>query len=330
MLNAKNDINKAPTKLQVLNSAQNWQRNQLLTNQIDIDESNDVFHNEDTIEQQDNSMNDKFENTQNEQSNMKGLSFEMEFKIDDVNDHYVVMSIMFVSDLLKRWLKSNAIEGVVAQDNSMIVNGFEDYQAWAILPKIIHRKQYVTAEIIATVQTNESAYSLYSKEQEYCQKYNIHVSSKNTIMEYTTKIGFLTGTYVKIAAPKYYISDIKNRLAITNNVIEVKKEYTYDKGKRSKVLVIYAIENVADQIDEQLKNLKSKRYRYLSYKLNTSDERMGAMHYNDVINIKARYETLIGASLDERILVESRRQETLESKLMTVQDGNDKLFLAVE
>ena len=57
---------------------------------------------------------------------------------------------------------------------------------------------------------------------------------------------------------------------------------------------------------------------------------MGAMHYNNVINIKARYETLIGASLDKRILVESRRQETLESKLMTVQDGNDKLFLAVE
>ena len=68
----------------------------------------------------------------------------------------------------------------------------------------------------------------------------------------------------------------------------------------------------------------------MSYKLNTSDERMGAMHYNDVINIKARYETLIGASLDERILIESRRQETLESKLMTVQDGNNKLFLAVE
>ena len=140
MLNAKNDINKAPTKLQVLNSAQNWQRNQPLTNQMDIDESNDVFHDEDTIEQQDNSMNDKFENTQNKQSNIKGLSFEIEFEIDDVNDHYVATSIMFVSDLLKRWLKSNAIEGVLAQDNSMIVNRIEDYQAWAIPPKIIHRK----------------------------------------------------------------------------------------------------------------------------------------------------------------------------------------------
>ena len=49
-----------------------------------------------------------------------------------------------------------------------------------------------------------------------------------------------------------------------------------------------------------------------------------------MINIKARYETLLSASLDERILVERRRQETLKSKLMTVQDGCDKLFLAVE
>jgi len=254
----------------------------------------------------------------------------MEFKIDEVHDHYVATSTQFIGDLLELWVKDNAIEGVVALDNKIIDKGLQDYQAWAIPPKIIHRKHYVTAEMIVSVKTNESAYSLYMKEKDYCEKYHIHVSSKNTIMEYTTKIGFLTGTYVKVASPKYYISDLQRRLDINCNLIEVKKEYTYDKGKRSKVLVVYAIEKEAEKIDEMLKMLKTKRYRYLSYKLNTSDERMGAMHYNDVINIKARYETLIDASLDERILIESRRQETLESKLMSAHDGNDKLFLAVE
>lgn len=329
-LNAKNNSNKAYSQLEILKKGEKSQRNSLLSNSMDIDDGTNTLQDDNNNELLDDTMNERMENSHQLQTNMKGLSFEMEFDIDEENNHYVATSVMFVSDLLERWIKSNAIEGVLAQDNSLLNKGFDDYQAWAIPPKIIHRKNYVTAEIIAMVKTNESAYALYSKEQDYCQKFNIHVSSKNTIMEYTTKIGFLTGTYVKIAASKYYITDIKRRLDINENVIEVKKEYTYDKGKRSKALVIYATENEAEKIDKKLKNMKSKRYRYLSYRLNTSEDRMGAMHYNDVINIKARYETLIDASLDESIMIESKRQETLESRLMSVQDGNDKLFLAVE
>ena len=77
-------------------------------------------------------------------------------------------------------------------------------------------------------------------------------------MEYTNRIGFLTRTYVRIAAPKYYIADLTQRLNIKEKIIDVKKEYTYDKGQRSKVLVIYATEEQADQINEQLSTIKSK------------------------------------------------------------------------
>ena len=110
----------------------------------------------------------------------------------------------------------------------------------------------------------------------------------------------------------------------------MKKEHTYDKGERSKVLTVHAIEREAENIDEKLKRLKSKRHRHSSYKLHSSDERVGAMHCNDVINVKARCETLIDASLNEKIMIENRMQETLESTLMKVQNGNDNLFLAVE
>ena len=47
-------------------------------------------------------MNGQFENIQNKQNNMKGLSFEIEFDIDDTNNHHAVTSIMFTTDLLKR------------------------------------------------------------------------------------------------------------------------------------------------------------------------------------------------------------------------------------
>jgi len=184
--------------------------------------------------------------------------------------------------------------------------------------------------MIAMVKTKKTAYELYLSEEKYYQDYNIHISSKNTIMEYTTKIGFLTGTYVKIAAPKHYIKDIRQKLNVKDKIIDVKKEYTYDKGKRSKVLVVYATEESADQIDKQLGNIKSKRYRYVSYKRTSSDSRLASMHYNDMINRKARYETLVNASLNERIMIESRCQVTLESYIMSLKDGENNLFIAAE
>ena len=195
-----------------------------------------------------------------EDKTIKGLSFEMEFEIDEENEHYVATSIHFVSDLLQKWILSRAVEGVVANNKSVMVEGFNNVQAWALPPKIVQRKKYILAEIITKIKTTETAYSLYLKEQEYCTKYNIHVSSKNTIMEYTNRIGFLTGTYVRIASPKYYIADLTKRLNIREKIIDVKKEYTYEKGQRSKVLVIYATEEKADQINEQLSTIKSKQY----------------------------------------------------------------------
>ena len=69
-------------------------------------------------------------------------------------------------------------------------------------------------------------------------------------MEYTKKIGTLVGTYIKIASPKYCIIELSNILEIINKVIDIKKWFTYEKGLQSKVLVVYAIEKEAKQIDE--------------------------------------------------------------------------------
>ena len=60
---------------------------------------------------------------------MLGLSFEMEFGIDDVNDYYALSSTHFVADLLQRWIGSKVIERVLANDNTVITTGFEDVQA---------------------------------------------------------------------------------------------------------------------------------------------------------------------------------------------------------
>ena len=50
----------------------------------------------------------------------------MEFEIDEENEHYVATSIYFISDLLQKWISSGAIEGVVANNKSIMVEGFND------------------------------------------------------------------------------------------------------------------------------------------------------------------------------------------------------------
>ena len=74
---------------------------------------------------------------------------------------------------------------------------------------------------------------------------NITIGSKNTYVEYTKKIGFLVGAYVKIALPKYYIKELSKILGIPKKVLDIKKSFAYEKGLRSRVLIAYAIERRA-------------------------------------------------------------------------------------
>ena len=47
--------------------------------------------------------------------------------------------------------------------------------------------------------------------------------------------------------------------------------------------------------------MKSPRYKYVSYKKTTSEERLAAMHHNDVRNNKAKFETLYDIKLKDEV-----------------------------
>ena len=79
------------------------------------------------------------------------------------------------------------------------------------------------AETITMVKSEASAFQLYQNQKEYCEKYNIKLSSKNTILEYTQRIGYLSDTYVKLASPKYYIKELNQKLQIEDGQIDIKK-----------------------------------------------------------------------------------------------------------
>ena len=80
---------------------------------------------------------------------------------------------------------------------------------------------------------------------------------------------------------------MKHKLNVKERLINVKKEHTCDKGKQSKVLALCATQEIAEQVDAQLSEIKSARHRHVSCKKTSSDSRLASMHYDDVVNKKA-------------------------------------------
>ena len=58
-------------------------------------------------------------------------------------------------------------------------------------------------------------------------------------------------------------------------------------------------------------------------------QRLAAMHYNDVINVKSRYEILFDVSVADKVSF-NEKEGILKEILLNVEDNDDRLFMAVE
>ena len=69
-------------------------------------------------------------------------------------------------------------------------------------------------------------------------------------------------------------------------------------------MVVHAIEKEANQIDLQLTMINTPTCQYLSFKHSSAEERMVAMHANEMINFKAQYKTLYNINLETEVMYE--------------------------
>ena len=270
-------------------------------------------------------------NQPRQQTNKKGLSIELVMEKDSSEKSCAITIVHVVEQLLIKWTATKAIYGVYGIKNDLINEDYGEVESWAIAPKMVKKTKHVSVEMIIEVETTESAFKLYQVEKEYCDTHKIKIAARNTIMEYTKRVGFLTGPCVKISSPKRYIDELEQYLKIDKGIIDVKKKYTYDKGYRSKVLVINVIESKAKEVNEMLCLLKSPRFKYISYKNTSPQERLQAMFHNDKNNEKGRYEILENVNLNDEIETKMKGEmQVLEQVLMTVKKGGNFLFLAAE
>ena len=88
---------------------------------------------------------------------------------------------------------------------------------------------------------------------------------------------------------------------IPENTIDIAKKFTYEKKERLKVLVIYAVESLAPQINKALCKMKSPRCIYCLYKSTDTNKRSSTMCNNDRLNINVKYESIYNVKLDDKV-----------------------------
>ena len=65
-------------------------------------------------------------------------------------------------------------------------------------------------------------------------------------MEHTKRIGMVSRAYIKLASTKNYNEMLRNEIEILNRLIEIWKQYMYERNMRSKMMVVYVIEKEAN------------------------------------------------------------------------------------
>ena len=152
---------------------------------------------------------------------------------------------------------------------------------------MIRKNDRTVVESFFQVKTDKSTFQLHQEQKDFCTNYSMRISTKNTEMVHTKRLSCIIGPNVQLAASEICANQINNKAGFDPNMIEIKKRFTYEKGTSSKVLMIYAVQDEASAIDNAMFNAEFDRFQHVSYKLSTSSQQLGAMHLNEMINIKS-------------------------------------------
>ena len=191
------------------------------------------------------------------------------------------------------------------------------------------QEKHALVEMIVSLKTVNSTIQLHSNQRKTCNDKKMKLMAKRTDMEHVKRIGFIVGPCLKIATPKTYEEKIYKESQLEKGMIEIKKKITVEQNLKSRVFMVCALEDEAEYIDEQMCETTFTGFKYLSFKLNQPLVRIAAMHANDMQNVKARFETLYGAKIDDEVYKDGK-QGKLEETLREQKVEKEPLFIAVE
>ena len=135
----------------------------------------------------------------------------------------------------------------------------------------------------------------------------MRISTKKTDLFHAKRLGYIVGPNVQLASPDVYVKQITDAIGLYPNMIEIKKKVTFEQGTSSKVLMINALQDEANQIDQDFCTAEFDSFQHTSYRRSSTSQRLAAMHMNEIINIKSRFETLCRMHPKDVVYVDNKK-----------------------
>ena len=203
---------------------------------------------------------------------LRGIFVEIEFKQDktiDV-DQLECESVERVYKLLSNLKEQGMIKGVYTKEHNYLIEDLREFDDWLYNLRIIRKKNKSIVKCIFEIYTKESIYQLYINQKEFCEENAMRISTKTTDMVHTKQLGFIVGPSIQLASAHEYVKHISQIANLDEEVIEICKKLTYEKGTSSKVLSIYVVQDEAESIDNVIFNAEFNKFQYVSYCLSNS------------------------------------------------------------
>ena len=216
----------------------------------------------DLLDDKDNEIDDATDNDIVEEPNERtnddqiiGVNFKMEISPDTKPSEQDVITLLYskVAELIEKWISNKNIEGIYTKENYVLNSNLnKNVREWTIDHRVIFRKKVIIAEIYLNLQRSLKVFQLYEKVKDLCAKYYIKLEGKNSIEGFTKKMGFVVGSHVNSASTEYYVNKLVESINESTDVMEIKKQVTFERKLCSRVLVVYGLEKEANRMDIEM------------------------------------------------------------------------------
>ena len=230
------------------------------------------------------------------------------------------------------WMKKNLIKGVRHNKRNEVIDNICDFMSWVEDFRVVGRTQRY-AQMYFQVFALAPWKSLIEDRRSIFRKYGLNVLLKRTTAKgWNRKIGMLAGPKTEVASLKEYEKELQEYSGIGISYFEIKKKVEKEGDVEARCIVVYAIEEKAEEMDLKLRKLVNDRtdtLTYFSFINGSPEQRKKALILNRLQNVKMKYKIIKKCHVKEKAKHKGV-EKTFRKALSEVQISNETIFQAVE
>ena len=145
----------------------------------------------------------------------------------------------YVEMIVTKWIKCKDIIGVQDVYEEEIIKYLKDYNLWLSEVRTTG-KHTLRLEVFFVVAITKGLKEIIDPDRNEYKCENIWIEHKRTRLEYTNKVGFLTGSIVDRVSMEYYDKMIKHLEELEEREVEVKKNTVYKGPEQEWCITVYS------------------------------------------------------------------------------------------